>query len=190
MINRAILFGLLLGVVVGMSGCCGVHQGMYSPFGPGTLCDPSYCEPTCGVECCEPCECCDPCETCCDPCSDPCCDPCCGPPCGPLTWLFAIFQSDYRHGGCGERYWGDFHGDPPYCCEPCDRMGNWTDRYGYDGMASGTRVVDHGPRVLAGTERDFKVVSDRVVSDTKVATTDRVKSTPHATRPRHNRTQR
>jgi hypothetical protein len=28
--------------------------------------------------------------------------------------------------GCGEIYWGDFHGDPPDCCDPCDRMGNFT----------------------------------------------------------------
>ena len=28
--------------------------------------------------------------------------------------------------GCGERYWGDWCGDPPDCCEPCDRCGNWT----------------------------------------------------------------
>jgi hypothetical protein len=47
--------------------------------------------------------------------------------CGPLTPLFALFTRDSWCGsGCGERYWGDFYGDPPDCCDPCDRCGNFT----------------------------------------------------------------
>jgi len=27
--------------------------------------------------------------------------------------------------GCGEKYWGDVISDPPECCDPCDKQGNW-----------------------------------------------------------------
>ena len=27
---------------------------------------------------------------------------------------------------CGQRYWGDFYGDPPDCWDPCDGHGNYT----------------------------------------------------------------
>jgi hypothetical protein len=47
--------------------------------------------------------------------------------CGPLTPLFAMFTHDcWSSCGCGQRYWGDFYGDPPDCCDPCDRCGNYT----------------------------------------------------------------
>jgi hypothetical protein len=44
---------------------------------------------------------------------------------GPLTWLFAIFEYGYCDSGCGETYWGEFHSDPPDCCDPCDNCGNY-----------------------------------------------------------------
>jgi hypothetical protein len=29
-------------------------------------------------------------------------------------------------GGCSsELYWSEWHNDPPQCCDPCDRCGNW-----------------------------------------------------------------
>ena len=29
-------------------------------------------------------------------------------------------------GGCdGEAYWSEWHNDPPECCDPCDKYGNW-----------------------------------------------------------------
>ena len=27
---------------------------------------------------------------------------------------------------CGERYWGEWFGDPPECCDPCNRCGDFT----------------------------------------------------------------
>ena len=74
----------------------------------------------------------------CDPCGD-----CCRPMtchdktyCGPLTPLFALFTRDcWRGSGCRDRYWGDFYGDPPDRCDPCDRCGNYTG--GWNGCNSG-----------------------------------------------------
>jgi len=116
-------------------GCCGLG-----------CCGLGWCGPRCYQECCPPCEmecgpaceadCCPECDPICDTCDAECapdCDPCyepCGPPCyapcGPLSWLMAIFRLGCCDYGCGERYWGDFHGNPPDCCDPCDRMGNFT----------------------------------------------------------------
>ncbi len=46
---------------------------------------------------------------------------------GPLSWVFGLLGiGGCAHGGCGEIYWGDFHGDPPDVCDPCDRFGNYT----------------------------------------------------------------
>jgi hypothetical protein len=46
---------------------------------------------------------------------------------GPFTWVFALFTPRSWCGrGCGDRYWGDFYGDPPDCWDPCDGYGNFT----------------------------------------------------------------
>lgn len=100
------------------------------------------CEPSCGCDSCS-----DACTSCCDP---------CGPVChqGPLSWLLGILHCGpcWHAGhacdaGCGERYWGDFHGDPPYCCDPCDRHGNWTGGGCVDGACStgGCSYVPNSP---------------------------------------------
>jgi hypothetical protein len=35
-------------------------------------------------------------------------------------------------GGCScEMYWSEWHNDPPQCCDPCDRCGNWIGPGGY-----------------------------------------------------------
>lgn len=45
---------------------------------------------------------------------------------GPLSWVFGLLGiGGCAHGGCGEMYWGDFHGDPPDVCDPCDQFGNY-----------------------------------------------------------------
>lgn len=46
-------------------------------------------------------------------------------------------------------YWGDFHGDPPDCCDPCNCMGDYTgcgDTYGGCGCGNcgGAPVANHG----------------------------------------------
>jgi hypothetical protein len=67
----------------------------------------------------------------CNPCGDSCRPMTCHDKtyCGPLTPLFALFMRDsWSNCGCGERYWGDFYGDPPDYCDPCDRCGNYTGR--------------------------------------------------------------
>jgi hypothetical protein len=66
----------------------------------------------------------------CDSCGgNSCGDGCCGR-CwyrGPLSCFFAFFSRGYWCGpNCGERYWGDFYGDPPDCEDPCDCHGNYT----------------------------------------------------------------
>jgi hypothetical protein len=44
-----------------------------------------------------------------------------------LEWLKGAMHCPCRCGsGCGECYCGDWHSDPPDCCDPCDCHGNWT----------------------------------------------------------------
>ena len=75
----------------------------------------------------------------CDPCADGCRPLTCKDKtyCGPLTPIFALFTRDcWSSTGCGERYWGDFYGDPPDYCDPCDRCGNYTGgRNGWTGSS-------------------------------------------------------
>ncbi len=120
------------------SGCCHLQSAMCYPFGCIAICTPTDCCDagcdTCGPTCAGDCvSACDPCgDPCAEPCGDACCDASCGPcdgcgqPCGPLSWLFGIFSWGYCGSGCGECYWSDFHSEPPDCCDPCDRCGNWT----------------------------------------------------------------
>ena len=61
----------------------------------------------------------------------------CARPCFPLVQkIFVGLQAIKRcvvcHGcadgcsGCGEKYWSEWHNDPPSCGDPCDGCGNWT----------------------------------------------------------------
>lgn len=136
--------------------CDTTHCGDCGPCGGGRPCGPPYYGtwgfgPTwgCGpAACCEPS--CDPgagCGDCCgiatgcgesavgDPCGSDCdcgCCDCggCGCSPGPVMCVLSLLRPSCwfgcNHNGCGEIYWGDFHGDPPDCCDPCDRMGNFT----------------------------------------------------------------
>ncbi|MHC4405997.1 MAG: hypothetical protein ACYTG0_40690 [Planctomycetota bacterium] len=138
MTRHAIWICLVSGVLVSGSGCCAVRSLIMCPFGRCIpVCESACCgDPTCAGDCgpvcgspcgmaCEPA--CGP--VCGDPCGDPCCDPCGAPYCatpGPLSWLFSIFTHGFCGEQCGELYWSDFHSDPPDCCDPCDRLGNWS----------------------------------------------------------------
>ena len=172
--KQAILVCMVSGVLLAGAGCCGFQSTLYEPFGPGTGCDPTHCgNATCGPACGPACgptrgTACGPaCGPACDTCGDP-CDETCGQPCyshcGPLSWLFAIFTCGYPDNGCGEVYWGDFHGDPPDCCDPCDRCGNWTGGAGAcaDGTCGnpggGGRIdyrysAGYDPRLISRTNR-------------------------------------
>lgn len=139
--RRAIVAGLLAVAMASGTGCCchsSFEEWVFSPFGPGTLADRTHCPPSCGPACgvctpvcaevtCDSCGCapcgCDPCG--CDPCG---CDPCATRCQGPLSFVLGLLHPICWgcDGGCGEMYWGDFHGDPPDLCDPCDRCGNWT----------------------------------------------------------------
>lgn len=163
MMKRALLVCLVLGAAVVASGCCGWYSGPgpCHPFGSHiAVCDPTHCGDapcgaTCGPVCDEPCgPVCGPCgDVCGEPCGDPCGEPCGGPgygpyghPWGPLSWLFGIFTCGYHDSGCGEFYWSDFHSEPPDCCDPCDRCGNYTGGYhggGY-GQSSGCSECGSG----------------------------------------------
>lgn len=133
--KRTLLLCLVSFVAVATSGCA-CHPWV---FGPGTVCEPSGCGP-CSATACGPTACDSACEPVCDDCgegacSEPCgtaCgpDPCaaCCPPRGPLTWLFALLSHGYCGPSCGEVWWGDWHGAPPDCNDPCDRCGEYTGR--------------------------------------------------------------
>ena len=143
--KRTLLLCLMSCVAAAASGCA-CNSWVSAPFGPGTVCDSSggggcgqcgatACGPTACVSTCEPvCDdcgmacggaCSEPCETACGQCGGDSCAACC-PPCGPLTWLFAILSQGYCGPSCGEVWWGDWHGAPPDCCDPCDRCGEYT----------------------------------------------------------------
>jgi len=143
------LLGLMVGMLAGTTGCCLFH---YKVCDPEHCCDVS-CGPTCGPACggcavpCEPaCQpACEPaCETSCEPCCDPCAayGPPCGPPCAhpcksPFAWIWCLFHTPAWCGpSCGEKYCGDYCSDPPDCCDPCDRCGNFTG-FGADGCGQG-----------------------------------------------------
>jgi hypothetical protein len=151
--KRAFLAGLLAAAVASSTGCCHIgREFVYGPFGPGTSCDTTHCgQGDCGCQPFGPAAVCGidrgygpACEA---PCGDSCgapsgpCDaggpgPCgacnsCGPNgnCrGPLTFVLGLLHpATWGCGsGCGEVYYGDFNGDPPDLCDPCDRMGGWT----------------------------------------------------------------
>lgn len=133
------LVGLLGGLLLASTGCCGARYGTCGscgPMGPNLGVEPcdEGCGPTCGPSCgpvrrplvgsrrvavCDDCGC--------DPCG---CNPCGGRGrCwyrGPLSCVFALFTPGFWCGpNCGGRYWGDFYSDPPNCQDPCDCYGNY-----------------------------------------------------------------
>ncbi len=134
--SRLYCLGVVAALLLLSTGCTAVQTVLYEPFGPGSLCDPTHCGPagcgpaiaapdacsTCGATAAVPCESCGECD---GPCAARACGPC-GRPWGPLSWFFDIFFAGYCGDGCGELYWSDFHSEPPDCCDPCDRLGNWT----------------------------------------------------------------
>lgn len=146
--SRLYSSGIVAALLLLSTGCCAVRTALYEPFGPGSLCDPTHCgaascgpvavsdacSPGCGVPA-DPCNACGPCE---DRCAARACGPC-GRPWGPLSWVFDIFFAGYCGDGCGELYWSDFHSEPPDCCDPCDRLGNWT-----GGAMSAGATTPHG----------------------------------------------
>jgi len=143
----------LLGLLLAATGCSACHTLWYEPFGPDSLYDTQRCGPdascggagpACGGACVA-----GPVRARCagrgvaaEACAEDCCDLCgvpgCGHRCrilrGPLSAIFALFRwGAYRCcgvgetcSGCGERYWGDWFGDPPEYCDPCDSYGNFT----------------------------------------------------------------
>lgn len=134
--RRVVLVGLISGLLTAASGCYEAHYLLHNPFGPGSMPDCSQCspcmdeEPLCG----------DGCGSCglgpvgapvagpaCGPVCASGCDPC-GEPCDwhPLGWLVTLFHPiTYCGRSCGEVYINEFHNDPPDCCDPCDRCGQY-----------------------------------------------------------------
>ena len=112
-------------------GCCGPAEGTCG-VGRGPVYRGNWC-PLHRVYGCRVCA--RACESCGAPCGEPCGDACGEPSCGPRDcWrpgpLTSFFQwlscGTFCGSGCGPRYWGDWYGDPPDCCDPCDRCGNFT----------------------------------------------------------------
>jgi hypothetical protein len=155
-VTRSIIF---IGVI-----CSLIYLGFISAVDAGPFsrpgCDSCGCDSSCGGGhnwwSFQGCGCQNDCEDCGHPCRCPggrSCDPCssgCRPMtchdktyCGPLTPLFALFTHDcWSSCGCGQRYWGDFYGDPPDCCDPCDRCGNYI--CGGSGYGGGGRGCNCG----------------------------------------------
>ena len=138
MLQRLLLLGLLCGLMAATTGCGLCHNLLYAPFGPGSICTTNNCGPGCQPACAQPAcascgetSCGDACGETCGSCGETCGDSCgsCGNPCAPCGPLSAVHKllhpQTWDCGSCGERYWGDFHGDPPECCDPCDRCGNF-----------------------------------------------------------------
>lgn len=124
MIKRTVMLALMSTLLAASSGCGILHGVAYQPLGPcGPMAGGGACGQVCGevgcgemgcgeVDCCEP--------NCCEPCRGP-YRPFAGLACfvdlfRPVTWCGPV---------CGERYWGDFYGDPPQCWDPCDPCGNY-----------------------------------------------------------------
>jgi len=192
MTRNVILAGLLAGLLACSTGCGVIGTILRCPFGPGTMCDSAYCGPSCTADCGPSCGACrgapcaaEPCASC-EPCGDPCCGPCCGAcigPVRPLRWLWRLFHPVCWDGGCGDVYWGDFHGAPPDCCDPCDRLGNWSGG-GYGGSVSGgcEHCADSG--VPSAQASQIISQTDRVVEPAKA------ESVAQAAPPRPARTRR
>ncbi len=128
--KRILLISLLSGLLAVGSGCGMLHGLLCCPFGPGTMpggcggcesgcseCSSGYSD-ACGIESCGSCE-----TACGSSCGG--CDSCGG--CGLLGFIGGLFTVNTWYGdSCGDIYWGDFHGDPPDMCDPCDNHGNYS----------------------------------------------------------------
>jgi hypothetical protein len=223
MTRQAILIGFAFSLLA-TSGCGVGHTLLYEPFGPNSLCDTTNCGAR-GVAS----ECDDACdaprgrvvrraEVChrvhgeaCGACGDPCEEECVGRRghCGhwgPLTWVFNLFRyRTFPCSGCGERYWGDWYGDPPDCNDPCDHYGNYTGRgrpaRGYDEPVVEQDDLAHGSgrkcRKCAEREATRSVATPRTASRAAppyaprmISQTDRVvksaegAQTPHLATPK------
>lgn len=71
-------------------------------------------------------------------------------------WINRMFcGKKWCNSGCGEVYWNEWDSDPPYCCDPCNRCGNFTGR-GLDthyGHPHAHGPVHYGPTpTIAGPE--------------------------------------
>lgn len=108
-------------------GSCGPCQGIKFCRCTGPGCKDKGCGPACGCEpgcvaapACEPgCECDEPCG-CGSTCGDANCE------CRLLFKLRCLVRGVFGCAGCdGELYWSEWHNDPPRCCDPCDKCGNW-----------------------------------------------------------------
>jgi len=57
--------------------------------------------------------------------------PCCNTGCDPCNWHPGkhLFGKIGCNSGCGDLYWSDWHSQPPDCCDPCDRCGNFVGRF-------------------------------------------------------------
>ncbi len=135
MTKRIIFLGLVMGMLTASSGC-GLCHALKCGLGPIAICDGPSWGPGCGSArgptCGSPCqgECGPSCESSCDPFDGPPVESCVGPsggPCGPLSWVLGLLHPEAWCGGsCGEKYWSDFHSEPPDCRDPCDNCGNFT----------------------------------------------------------------
>jgi hypothetical protein len=86
--------------------CCGCEPGCAAE--PGCAFEPGCaCEPSCG-------------------CGSGVAARHCGPLWGVRYAVRSILSPLTACGGCdGELYWSEWHNDPPYCCDPCDKCGNY-----------------------------------------------------------------
>jgi hypothetical protein len=136
MTKQALVLMLLSAALAASCGCGVCRAVVYDPFDCGVGCGVRRCGPVCGEPCGPLRGRCGPRAVAAEPCDDDCCGEC-GLPArrcrcrfvrGPLSFVFALFTAgSYRGcwGGCGERYWGDWYGDPPACGDPCDCHGNY-----------------------------------------------------------------
>ena len=108
--------------------CCQSHAPICPCVNRGGCQGGCGCGTSCGCgDCCEPACGCGSCgEPCCAPCQPrKCCLKNCGfdSCCGHLINALCCGRSSC---GCsGEKYWSEWHNDPPYCNDPCNCQGEW-----------------------------------------------------------------
>ena len=170
---------------------CGPMRRAARPCAPraGVCAD---CDATCDTSCGRPCRApvcqgcascrtsgqCGGCSTCgdCggDPCADPCGSGCYGRPWhrGPLSCVFALFMPCTWCGpSCGERYWGDFYGNPHAYGDPCDCQGNYAGCNGggcrnCGGRYGQTTQMGYGPGDQGSGRADDGVPEGNIISQT------------------------
>jgi hypothetical protein len=117
-----------------------IYKGCGTPKIPygvctGPRCCDTGCEPGCGCEPACGCEASCACEPACG--AEPACgcEPACGvaadcgcgcPPSRGLFGFGGIMGCLFGNTGCSsDIYWDEWHCDPPRCCDPCNRCGQW-----------------------------------------------------------------